>query len=141
MHDAPSQVFAQRLREERARTGVSQTELATRISDRLGFTVDPTAITRIEKGERSVKLDEAVAIAEVLGVDLPALLVSTSEIERVLQEQRAALASAQARFEEARDEVSRLALVVRHLEEQRENVSPNAAIPSVVKYEVDGAGA
>lgn len=141
MNSTPSDVFAQRLRQERMRAGLSQTQLATRVSSALGVTVYGTAVTRMEKGERVVKLDEAVAIAGVLGVDLTALLVSTSEIERVLQEQRAALASAQSRFEEARDEVSRLTLIVRHLEEQRKNASPDAALPNVVKYEVDGADA
>ena len=143
MNSTPSDVFAQRLRQERMRAGLSQTQLATRVSSALGAAVYGTAVTRMEKGERVVKLDEAVAIAGVLGVDLTALLVSTSEIERVLQEQRAASASAQSRFEEARDEVSRLTLIVRHLEEQRgrKNASPDAALPNVVKYEVDGADA
>lgn len=69
-----SQTFARRLREERERAGISQAEIAHRVSEVLGVSIYPTAVTKIENRERSVKLDESVAIADALGVPLAALL-------------------------------------------------------------------
>ena len=129
-----SQVFAQRLREERARAGLTQSELATRISDVLGTVVYGSGITRVEKGERAVKLEEAVAMAQVLGVELSSMLVGSSELERVLAEHRAALIAAQARFEEVRAEMARLSIIVDHLEEQRAAGQEHPEMPTIVRY-------
>ena len=129
-----SQVFAQRLREERARAGLTQSELATRISDVLGTVVYGSGITRVEKGERAVKLEEAVAMAQVLGVELSSMLVGSSELERVLAEHRAALIAAQARFEEVRAEMARLSIFVAHLEEQRAAGQEHPEMPTIVRY-------
>lgn len=66
--------FARRLRENREAAGLSQTELARRLTDRLGTAVPSTAVTKMENDTRSVKIDEAVAIAEVLRVPLLRML-------------------------------------------------------------------
>lgn len=81
MNPTPESVFIQRLREERARLGLSQAEFADRLSARIGAPVYPSAITRIEKGERAVKLDEAVAIADVLGLPITALIDGVHRID------------------------------------------------------------
>jgi transcriptional regulator with XRE-family HTH domain len=78
--------FAQRMRDIRNLQGISQKVLADKVTERLGYAVDPTAVTRMEKnvgdlailrmekGARMIRLGEAVAIAEVLGVPLSELL-------------------------------------------------------------------
>ncbi|ALG29526.1 hypothetical protein AOZ07_11415 [Glutamicibacter halophytocola] len=129
-----SQVFAQRLREERARAGLTQAELAARLSDALGVAVYASAITRAEKGERTVRLEEAVAMAQVLGVELSSMLVGSSELERVLAEHRTALIAAQARFEEVRAEMTRLSIIVDHLEEQRAAGQEHPEMPTIMRY-------
>lgn len=74
--DSPQSVeraFAERLRVARGQHQLTQEELATRLKD-FGVTLHSTAITRIEKGERGVRLGEASAIARVLDVALEELL-------------------------------------------------------------------
>jgi transcriptional regulator with XRE-family HTH domain len=64
---APSAVFRQSLREARRLKRWTQQELADALAE-LGAKIDATAITRIERGVRSVSLDEVVLIAAALGV-------------------------------------------------------------------------
>ncbi|MEZ2390862.1 helix-turn-helix domain-containing protein [bacterium RCC_150] len=63
---------------------LSQREFAARLTEK-GMPVDASAVSRIEKGTRSVRLVEAMAIAEVLDVDLGRLVVGA---ESPLQEFR-----------------------------------------------------
>lgn len=63
--ERPEQTFARRARELREALGLSQTQLATTLALK-GVKIDPTSITRLEKGARGIRLDEAVAIAGVL---------------------------------------------------------------------------
>jgi transcriptional regulator with XRE-family HTH domain len=60
--------FAQNIAAVRRALRMSQQELA----DRVGM--NRSALSELERGHRSARLGEAAAIAEVLGVDLPALL-------------------------------------------------------------------
>ena len=82
MDPLPSDVFARRLRAERERLGMTQTDLARSIARLLGQNVDPSAINRIELRTRAVRLDEAAAMAAVLGVPLT-VLVHESPIEEL----------------------------------------------------------
>lgn len=61
--------FGEAMREARAHLGISQRKLAELLED-LGMKIDPSAITRIEKGQREPKFTEAVAISDVLGIQL-----------------------------------------------------------------------
>ncbi len=54
----------------RDQAGWSQGDLATRLGEKLGRKVDPTTITRLEKGTRPTPLDEAQALAQLLGSSL-----------------------------------------------------------------------
>lgn len=58
------------LREE---MGWSQSRLAAELA-RLGLHVDPTAVTRMETGDRKIRPDELWALAVVLRVELGALI-------------------------------------------------------------------
>lgn len=70
----PEEFFANRMRVLRNLQGISQKALAANVCARLGYTVDGTAVTRIEKGQRLIRLGEAVAIADALGVPLAELM-------------------------------------------------------------------
>lgn len=57
----------------RKANGLSQRQMADILKER-GLPVDASAISRIEKGGRSVRLSEALLIADVLNVELRALI-------------------------------------------------------------------
>lgn len=84
----PWKTFARRMREERLRSGVHQSVLAGRISERLDHRVDTSAVSRIEGGGRPVRLDEAVVIADVLEVPLSWLLEGLDAVDERIDELR-----------------------------------------------------
>ena len=78
----PSEVFRARLRETRkARGNMSQAELGRRMRE-AGYPLDRAAVLRIEKGERGISLDEALAFASVLYA-VPAQMLTPPEGEDV----------------------------------------------------------
>ncbi len=68
----PSEVFARRLRAHRQRRGWTQGRLAEELAA-IGWTVDRGQISRIEKSDRGLTLDESIVLAWALGLP-PALL-------------------------------------------------------------------
>ncbi len=76
--------FAQRLKEVRESMKLSQARLAALLAERRGIDLDPTAITRIERHQRGVGLNEAHAIADVLSVRLSDLCRPASAPESIL---------------------------------------------------------
>lgn len=68
-------VFRDRVKEERGRRQLTTEELSAFLADRLGVKLHATAITKLEKGQRGVSLQEAVGLALALGVPLPLMLV------------------------------------------------------------------
>lgn len=107
MAELPGATFARRLREERRSAGTSQTELAEQVSERLGTSVDGTAVTRIEKHVRAVKLDEAVALAEALGVPLVALMTEPDAIGVELERARDDLLATEAALTSTRRNIAK----------------------------------
>lgn len=65
--------FSNTLKRERDKQEWSQAELAKRMSDK-GIDMHWTTIAKVEKGERSVRIDEAAAFADVFGVSVDMLL-------------------------------------------------------------------
>ncbi len=63
----PSEVFRARLREVRRLRGWTQADLASALAS-AGVDLGESAVVRMERGIRGVSLDEAIAIATVLGV-------------------------------------------------------------------------
>lgn len=113
----PSDTFARRLRQERERRGITQAQLADRIAELLGIHLDPTAVTRIEKQERAVRLDEAVAAAKALGLPLAALL-EEDMVQRngqEIQQRLIELTEAQQVWERQRQEIQRLTVLIQTL--------------------------
>ncbi|MBZ4620982.1 helix-turn-helix domain-containing protein [Mycobacterium avium] len=77
--------FGDLVRQHREAKSWSQRRLAQQLED-VGVKLDPSAVTRIERGTREIRLREAVAIAAVLAIDL-------REFPRVEQDPRAQLQS------------------------------------------------
>lgn len=84
----PEERFAERLLPLRKRQGLSQARLADRLSALLGDKVSATAITKIEAGNRAVRLNEAVAAAHVLGVPLAELVAEDEQGLRLIELRR-----------------------------------------------------
>lgn len=84
-------LFAQRMREFRRMRGLSQADMAEQMLTLCGIKLDDSAITRMEKnadggaGARVLRLGEALAIADVLGVDITEMLRPAAPIEEQLE--------------------------------------------------------
>lgn len=73
--------FGERVREARDKLEWSQRKLAEALEG-FDLKLDPSAVTRIERGTREVKLREATAIAAALGVSLQDLTPSPASTPR-----------------------------------------------------------
>lgn len=100
-----TETFARRLIEERQRAGLSQAALAKRLTAMIGRSVDPSAVARAEKHERAIRLDEAVAIADVLQVPLASMLRDRDAIDDEIGELRRDLSQYLWRLHQAEEEV------------------------------------
>jgi transcriptional regulator with XRE-family HTH domain len=68
IHDPNSQVFRQMLVEARTSSGLLQADLADRLRKTQSF------VSKYERGERRLDFPEFVAIADALGIDVPAFV-------------------------------------------------------------------
>ena len=103
-----SDLFAMRMREERERAGVTQAELASRLSDLLGARVAVPIISRMESMDRTVRIEEAVAIAEALGVSLDRLLSpSDGDLQDRIERGRVLVAQAEVAYDRSVTEMDR----------------------------------
>ena len=75
--DISDGIFARQLFKLRKMAGLTQEQLAERMTA-AGNTMHRSAIAKIESGDRSVPVGEAVQFAEVLGVDLGELTTERS---------------------------------------------------------------
>jgi transcriptional regulator with XRE-family HTH domain len=92
--------------------GLTQRELAEKLAE-LDWRIDPTALTRIEKGERSVRVSQLATLGKALGVSVHQLLdptPRTSEIDR-------ARAEIDAAYEAIHDNTLRMLHGLRDLDE------------------------
>ncbi|MCW1821421.1 MULTISPECIES: helix-turn-helix domain-containing protein [Mycolicibacterium] len=79
--DGVARNFGKAVRQRRSAIGVSQRKLSELLLEKAGVKLDPSAITRIEKGQRDLKLAEAAAIAKVLDVSIDQLTREIKEAE------------------------------------------------------------
>lgn len=115
--------FGKRIQEARADLEISQRELAERLAER-GLKLDPSAITRIEKGTRPVRVEEAVALAAVLDTRVSELLDEdwlTPE-ERLADHRQAADTAMNVALTNVLEWLQRLATTQAHLREHPELV-------------------
>jgi transcriptional regulator with XRE-family HTH domain len=99
--------FAATMRAERLAHGISQTALAADLST-YGVVLDGTAITKMEKGTRAIRLGEAVAICIALGISLEEMVSPEATLGRRVDILRGEIAGYEARMHDARDELSEL---------------------------------
>lgn len=114
--------FARRLREERERAGLSQSALAEQLSAALGSAFDSSTVTRIEKASRSVKIEEAVVMASVLGLELADLVTEGGAVAARGRELRRELERQQGRAEAAIHEHQQATSAIIHIEQQLEGL-------------------
>src|ERR1700690_2196010 len=82
--DFSDSIFARRLREVRQQAGITQQQLAARMTG-VGHKLHRSAVAKIELGERPVTIGEAVQLAGILGVPLMELVTdrgASTELER-----------------------------------------------------------
>src|SRR4051794_16407878 len=72
--------FRKRLKSERDSRGWTQREMEKLLSDR-GIPMHWTTIAKIEKGDRSVRIDEAAAIADLFELSLDSLMGRKAKLE------------------------------------------------------------
>jgi transcriptional regulator with XRE-family HTH domain len=120
--------FGARVRELRMRKGLSQRELAERL---VGLNLDPTAITRIEKGVRALRLGESLALAHALGTSVEQILqeiadpyVEIGRLEKEADEHRSM----------ARAHATALLAQLKRIEALRAAVSPDSHISREAYY-------
>jgi transcriptional regulator with XRE-family HTH domain len=80
----PEENFGSAVSFFRSSKQLSQRDFAARLTGR-GMPVDASAVSRIEKGSRSVRLVEAMTIAEVLEMDLESLIGGSKTDSQHLQ--------------------------------------------------------
>jgi transcriptional regulator with XRE-family HTH domain len=102
--------FAERMQQYRERLGISQSALVGRLRENGWSKVHQTTVSRIEKGERPVRLGEARAIASALGVPLSRLVEPdpASFVRAELTRESAAVYNAFAELTEKAHEFLRL---------------------------------
>lgn len=66
--------FGKRVKAEREYRGWSQADMAKLLSDKGIHPMHPTTVAKIEAGDRSVRINEAVGIADLFEVSLDSLL-------------------------------------------------------------------
>src|SRR6476660_3834677 len=77
-----------RVRQLRKAAGVTQTELADQLT-KLGLSFHQPKLVQVEQGRRSLKFEEAQAIAQILGVDVSLLIYGAEDAAvAAVQEQR-----------------------------------------------------
>jgi transcriptional regulator with XRE-family HTH domain len=80
--------FARRMAEMRSSAGMSQSELARQMVERGFASYSQMTVSRTEKGERPIRLSEARAIAELLGVRLDDMTRGTYLAEYVAEAEK-----------------------------------------------------
>jgi transcriptional regulator with XRE-family HTH domain len=93
--------FAENLRQAREDKGISQVKLAQEMAVR-GWPWRQQTVTRVESGQRMVRLGEALAVAEILGTSVTMLTASTRETSAVYL-----LASSTSKVKQAFEEITR----------------------------------
>jgi len=71
------------IRHVREHRGLTQRAVSERLAE-MGWTIDPTAITRIESGQRELRVNQLALVARALGVTPGSLLISDAERVKTL---------------------------------------------------------
>lgn len=106
----PEGVFGELVKEAREAVGLSQQGLGDKLREVFGVDLSQTALTRLERGQRPIRLNEVHALAHLLRIDLsrfsgPTQVFAASDYEQAparLAELERELAQARALLDETR---------------------------------------
>ncbi len=84
---ATSRAFGQRVKTAREQQGLTAAQFQERLA-KYGVKWDHSAVTRVESGEREPRLTEALAIADILGINLTGLITPAPEIQDYVNDVR-----------------------------------------------------
>lgn len=119
--DSSDRVFRDNLRRQRESQGLSLAQLAKLLQDK-GLKVYPTTIAKVEYGERPAKLDEVIALADVFGVSIDAL-VGRSGRQRRRGDKALAVEALQKRADTTAKAVDALEVGLRELMEELDDLA------------------
>jgi len=103
-----NRLFGQRVAALRGQSGLNQADLAARLGDALGKKMDPTTVTRMERGTRPTSVTEIYALVEALGVGIRELLPSEQPVQHAVLQLGGRLRSLDNELSEARSAVGSL---------------------------------
>jgi transcriptional regulator with XRE-family HTH domain len=127
---SPEEIFGDEVARARKAAGLTQEELSRQVWMATGVAIHPTAIAKLERGKRrrAIRVNEAAALAHVLGISLGYLLRPRDKINdpthyAAVQAEERRLAEAVERDDELlRERTVELALVQRGADERRERL-------------------
>ncbi len=97
----PEEAFARRVKQLRTAAKMTQATLAQLVSRRTGNQIDDSAITRIERGGRMIRLNDAEAIAGVFSRSINDMLAPARSLAEEIAAAQADLEAAQQRERDA----------------------------------------
>lgn len=97
-------LFGARVKQLRERIGITQVTLVNTLKLAHGVKLDPSALARMEKGQRSIRLNEAVALGRALDMTVDELLRPALPPEDQLHQAETALDQAKWRAMQAEGE-------------------------------------
>ncbi|BCN57134.1 helix-turn-helix domain-containing protein [Prescottella equi] len=78
-------VIGEKIAQLRGKAEMSQAELASALAEKMGKErIDPTTITRLERGQRPITVMELIALAQVFDVPEESLLPESDAVEKAL---------------------------------------------------------
>ncbi|ORL06458.1 helix-turn-helix domain-containing protein [Prescottella equi] len=78
-------IIGEKIAQLRGKAELSQAELASALAEKMGKErIDPTTITRLERGQRPITVMELMALAQVFGVPEESLLPERDAVEKAL---------------------------------------------------------
>lgn len=108
----PEERFGLSVKAVRTARGWSQEMLARRLGEELAVEIDQSGIARIESGKRAVRLNEAQALCELLGIDLHVGRATpkseAEDLEAALAQAQLKLAIVESDFANASEEAAQL---------------------------------
>ncbi|MBN7412670.1 helix-turn-helix transcriptional regulator [Mycobacteroides abscessus] len=119
-----------KLKAERAQRNWSQADVAKLLSSN-GFQTYPTTIAKIEAGDRAVKIEEAIALADLFDITLDALTGRNYEPTGQVAEMRALSATAEKLMPEISSARDQLANAAERLEGQRNRELFDSALDDI----------
>lgn len=128
-----SNAIGEMLRVAREANGMSQGDLATRLNERTGGKYMHTTIGKIERGERAINLNEAVHLADILGIGWDNFFeklrprTAIDEVKRIVQAESATIESVEGDVLENIADTGRLLVKF----EERFNNSEDAQEPAI----------